>query len=134
MTHPRLIDQTAFYHIPAHAALKRTQHQNAEELPGQCSGGPAAPKEIGERHDEYHPDQAPKQAVEILPPEDALELAQAHVEVAHLEFGRLLVLLKRRLPLCIIERWNRADDRLPLDDRQAGMGKTRDAANDDHRK
>ena len=50
-----------------------------------------------------------------------------------LVLGRLLVLVEGLLPLRVVQRRQRADDRLPFDDRQARVREPRDAADDDHR-
>src|SRR5689334_7456866 len=71
--------------------------------------------------------------MKVLPPEDALELFERHAAVDLLILGRLPVLLEGLMPLRLSERRYGADDRLPLDDRQAGMREARDAADHHHR-
>ena len=70
--------------------------------------------------------------MEVLPPEDALEALEVHVEVDLLELGRALVLLEQRLPFGLVQRRQRADQRLPLDDRQPGVREAGDAAHHHH--
>src|SRR5262245_31902952 len=71
--------------------------------------------------------------MEVLPPEDALELRKRHRVVDELVLRGLLVLLEQRLPVAVGERRDGADEGLPLDDREAGMGKAGRASDDDHR-
>ena len=133
LRHARIVDEPALHHVPAHRALQAAQHEDAEELPRIARRNVAAREEPEQRHEEDDADQAPEQPVEVLPPEDALELGERHALVHLLVLGRQLVLLERLLPLGLGQRRQRADDRLPLDDRQARMREARDAADDDHR-
>ena len=133
LRHPRVVDEPALHHVPAHRALQAAQHEDAEELP-RMAGRNVAPRDEPQQRDEKHDaDQAPEQAMEVLPPEDALEPGERHPLVHLPVLGRQLVLLERLLPLGLGQRRQRADDRLPLDDRQARMREPRDAADDDHR-
>ena len=93
-----------------------------------------APPEPEERHEKDEPDRPAEQAMEVLPPEDALELGERHALVDQLVLGRLPVLVEHRLPVGLGERRDRADERLPLDDRQPGVGEAGDAPDDDHRR
>ena len=67
-----------------------------------------------------------------FPPENRLELAESHagVEFAILRDG--LVGVERLLPLLLIERRQRAGDRLPLYNRKPGFGEPRGAADQHH--
>src|SRR5262245_54015808 len=69
----------------------------------------------------------------IFPPEDALEAVEIHSRIDLAEFRSLLILAEGLAPRALVERGHRADDGLPLDDRQARVREARDAAHDDHR-
>ena len=92
----------------------------------------AAPQEEQERQQIDRADHAPEQPVAPFPPEDRLELGEAHagVEFAILRDG--LVALERLRPLRLVERRQRAGDGLPLDDRQSGFRQPRGAADQHH--
>src|SRR5688572_8910336 len=69
----------------------------------------------------------------VLPPEDPLEALERHVEVDQAEFRGGAVFGEERFPIRLRERRDRADEWLPLDDRQPGPRKARHAADDDDR-
>jgi hypothetical protein len=75
---------------------------------------------------------AAEHPMEIFPPEDALELLQRHAVVDLLEFRCLLIFFKDFQPVRLGQGRQRADQRLPFDDRQAGMRQAGDAA--DHQR
>ncbi|MCZ7565359.1 MAG: hypothetical protein M5U08_17560 [Burkholderiales bacterium] len=131
--HARIVDEPAHHHVPAHRALQAAEHEHAEELPGERPADPAANPEPDERDQEHDADQPAEQSVEVLPPEDAFELRQAHAPVDLKVLGRLPVFLEGRDPIGIGQRRQGAHDRLPLDDRQTGVGEPGDAPHDDHR-
>ncbi len=133
LRHAHVVDQAALHHVPAHRALQSAEDEDAEELPRVTGRNLAARGEPDERREKHETDQTAEEPVDVLPPEDALELGDRHRVIGQLVLRRLLVLLERLLPICVGERRNRADDRLPLDDRQARSGQTRDTADDDHR-
>ena len=60
----------------------------AGELPRVAGRNPAAHGKPDERQQEHHADRAAEQPVEILPPEDALELRERHALVDLPVFGR----------------------------------------------
>jgi hypothetical protein len=65
--------------------------------------------------------------VPVLPEEDPLELVERHLVIDLLVFRCLLVFLEGLVPFRLIERRDDTDNRLPFDDRQAGMGQASDA-------
>jgi hypothetical protein len=133
LRHSRIVDEPAFHHEPADGALQSTEQEDAGERPREAARNASTREEPQVRHEEHDADRAPEQPMEILPPEDALELRERHRVIDVAEFGRRLVLGERVVPVGRVERRQRADDRLPLGDRQAGMREPRHAAHDDHR-
>jgi hypothetical protein len=133
LRHARIVDEAALDHVPAHRALQRAQREDRGELPRVFARDQASRGEPDERDQEDDADRSAQQPVEVFPPEDALELGEAHSRVHLPVFGRLLILGERLLPLRGVERRQRPHDRLPFDDREAGMREPRDTADDDHR-
>ena len=93
----------------------------------------AEESEYEERHGKGNTDNAPQQAMQILEPENALELANVHVRVDLLKFRRLLIHLEDPLPFRVSERWQPAEQGAPVRHRQAGSGQAGHAAKDYHR-
>jgi len=112
----RVVHQTACHHEPAHAALQCAKNEDAQQFPAERTVYLAPHQEEQQGDEEQHADQAAQQPVKVLPPEDPLEFRNAHVEVDLPILGCELVLVERLLPLPVGHRWNRSDDRLPLDD------------------
>jgi hypothetical protein len=81
----------------------------------------ASYEEPQEGKEEGGADQPSEKPMPVFPPEDQLELVEAHALVDELILGCELILLERLLPLRVRHRRQRADDRLPFDDRQARM-------------
>ena len=79
------------------------------------------------------PISAAHQPVRPFPPEDGLELGERHPAVELRELRDGLVLVEFGLPRGVAQRRQRAGDRLPLDDREAGLGEPRRAADQHHR-
>ena len=73
-----------------------------------------------------------EEAVRPFPPEDRLEIRQAHALVDQLVFGNLLILGEFLLPLGFAQRRNDAVDRLPFGDRKAGIGQPGRSADQNH--
>ncbi len=119
-------------HPPADRALQCSKGEDQPQPPLQLSAQRAAPQEVQERQKIDRADHAPEQAVAPFPPEDGLELRKAHagVEFAVLRDG--LVAFERLHPLRLVERRQRAGNRLPFDDRQSGFGEPRGAADQHH--
>ena len=119
-------------HPPADRALQRAEAEDQPQPPLQLGTQHAAPQEEQERQQIDRADHAPEQPVAPFPPEDGLEFRKAHagVEFAILRDG--LVALERLRPLRLRQRRQRAGDRLPLDDRQAGFREPRGAADQHH--
>jgi hypothetical protein len=124
----RVVDQPGLHHDPAHRALQAAEHEDrpepergrAVQLLRQLE------KEQGQKKNEA--DHPGEQAVDVLPPEDALEALEGHAGVDQAELGRFPVLGEQPLPLDFRQRRQHADQRLPLDDRQPRAREARDAA------
>ena len=89
------------------------------------------PRDSGE---EDEAEDSSEQPVRPFPEEDELESRQRHAGRSG-DFAILRCPLVEREfvhPLSMGQRRDGADDRLPLRDRQAAFGETRDAADDDH--
>jgi hypothetical protein len=119
-------------HPPANRALQRAEGEDHPQPPFQLSAQRAAPQEVQERQKIDRADHAPEQAVAPFPPEDGLELRKAHASVEFAVLRDGLVALKCLHPLRLIERRQRAGNRLPLHDRQSGFGEPRGAADQHH--
>ena len=129
---PRIVHQAAFDHIPAERALQSTEQKYHRQLGRPCLIDFLAKQEIHKRQQEHQPDQASEQAMQVFPPENRLELGQAHPLVDLLIFRRLLIFMKYLFPLRLIERGQGADDGLPFDDGQAGVGQAGNTAYHNH--
>jgi hypothetical protein len=127
VTDARVVDQAALHHVPAHRSLQPPEHEHPQQLRNQRWRNPAPQQKVDEWQQEDQPDQTSENAVPVFPIEDALELCERHLVVNLLVFGGFLVFLEGLVPFGRIERRNDPDNRLPLDDRQAGMGQTCDA-------
>src|SRR5579862_9188640 len=130
--HPRIVDEAARDHEPSDRALQAAQQEDSREPPRERPANRAAREKIKEGNEERHADHAAQEPVAVLPPVDALEVLERHVEVALAPFGGELVLVELGLPLGIVQRRDRADHGLPFDDREARMGEARDPAHHDH--
>src|SRR3990172_7635271 len=133
LAHARIVDEAAFHHIPTERALQSAEHENSTELPDVRAVKLSSQQEIQKRHQENKTDGATQQTMPVFPPENAFEILKAHAEVDLLVFGGLPVFLKCLLPCLLRERRQRADERLPFDDRQAGVREARDASHHDQR-
>ncbi len=132
LRHLGAMRQARRHHPPADRALQRAEREDHPQPLLQLGTERAAPQEEQERQQIDRADHAPEQAVAPFPPEDGLEFMKAHagVEFAVLRDG--LVALERLQPLRLVERRQRAGDRLPFDDRQSGFGQPRGAADQHH--
>ena len=133
MADRRRVDLAARNHDLADDALQPAegeQQQVPRQLP-QRNG--AAHDEPGHRQREEQAEKTAQQAVQVLEPENALEIVDVEMRIHLDEFGRLLVDLEYALPFGVARRRNGAHDRPPLGHRQAGPRKARDAAEHDHR-
>jgi hypothetical protein len=125
------VDQAAHHHVPAEHPLRRPERQQRQQPGRQHPVDPAGGPEAQERDHEGQPDHPPEQPVAPFPPVDHLELGEAHAGVDEAVLRDLPVFLELRQPLRLVQRRQRAEHRLPLGDRQAGLGEPRGAA-DDH--
>ena len=121
------------HHPPAEHALKAAEdeedRQRGRELPRKAT----LKQEDSEGNCESESDHAAEEPVRPLPPEDVLEVGEREVEVLALVLGDLLVGLELGVPVGGRQRRQHAGDRLPLGDREPGVGEARDAAERDHR-
>jgi hypothetical protein len=72
--------------------------------------------------------------VPVFPVENPLELIKRHLVVNLLVLGSFLVFIEGFFPFQLIQRWNDADNRLPFDDREAGMRQAGHAADNENGK
>jgi hypothetical protein len=89
-------------------------------------------QEDHQRQEEDHPDQPPQQPVRPLPEEDEFELVQRHAGVDLGVLRNLPVFAERLHPVRLVQRRDRAHDRLPFRDRQARTRQARDPAHHHH--
>ena len=131
MTHLGAILQPRIDHPPADHALQRAQGED-QDRPRAIAGRDRAPPPEDRQYGEQNgADAARDQPMEKLPEIDVLEAFERHAGVEGAILRNRLVAVERRLPLRVVQGGNRAEDRIPFDDRQAGFGQPRDPA-DDH--
>ncbi len=121
------------HHPPADRALQPAKPENDPQPALEIAAlQPAAPQKPQERQQVDRADHAAQQPMAPLPPEDGLELVETHavVEFAILRNG--LVGLERIGPRLLGQRRQGTGHRLPLDDRQPGLGETGGAADQHH--
>ncbi len=121
------------HHPPADRALQPAKPENDPQPALEIAALQPAPPQKPQEGQQIDPaDHAPQQPVAPFPPEDGLELVEAHavVEFAILRNG--LVGLERIRPCLLGQRRQGASHRLPLDDRQSGFGEARGAADQHH--
>jgi hypothetical protein len=104
------------HHPPAHRALHRAQGENPRQGDAEPAIDPAAPHQPQERQQEHRADQAAEHPVAPLPPEDGLELLEAHATIDALILRDGLVFIEFRLPIGLRQRRHDPGDRLPFDD------------------
>src|SRR5215470_11752969 len=132
LTDARIVHQPALDHVPADCALERAEQEYSAQARRKAAVDLSAEDEIKQRKQEHEADGPPQETMEILPPEDALELVERHAAIPLVILGRLLVLVEHLPPLRVAQRRNRTDDGLPFHDRQAGMGEARDSTYHHH--
>ena len=119
VTHARAVHQTTAHHQPAHDPLQGAEPEQSECAPREWRREiPRAPEQ-DEGNEEHHPDQPCEQPVQVLPEEDDFEVGERHPPAELLIFGKQAVAIEDFGPLCLVQRWDRSDERLPVDDRQA---------------
>ena len=113
------LGQAAGHHPPADQALQPTEGQQDGAAPDQPLRNLAQDQENSERKGKSRADHPPQQPMGPFPPEDFLELSQAHagVDLGVLRNGT--VFLESLLPVGRVHRRQSPHDRLPLGDRQA---------------
>ena len=126
---PRIIHQTALDHVPAHRALQAAKNENTQQLGNQWSIDFSPKPEVEKWQEKDGTDESSQHTMPVLPEENALELVKFHLVIDFLILGRFLVFFEGFIPFALIQRRNDADDGLPLDDRQPGMGEPRNPAN-----
>jgi hypothetical protein len=137
------LGQAARHHPPADQPLQPAQDQQHQTAPDQPVGhGPLAEDRTRGRdptgqeedqrqtEDQAHP--APDQPMQPFPPEDALELAQAHPGVDLGVLRDLLVFIEGLGPLRVVQRRDRPHDRLPFGDGQTRSGQSGYASDHHH--
>ena len=121
--------QPALHHEPAERPLQPAQQEQADQTGPQRRADAVADRAAKTRRGEGNADQPAPQAMDVFPPEDALELVQRHVGLELLEFGDLLVEIELLLPgWPVVERRQHAADGLPLGDGKARFREPGDPA------
>ncbi len=93
------INQARRHHPPADKALQSAEYQSDHQSGLQPRLDTACSPERNHWHKEGNADEPAKQPVPPFPPEDELELVQAHPLVDQLVLGDLLILFKFLLPI-----------------------------------
>ena len=133
LRYARVVDEPALHHVPAERTLCAAEDEDRKQRPGITGRNAATDEKPQIRQQEGKTDCAPEQPMRVLPPEDALERVEAHVRVDLPVFGRGAILGENVSPVGIGQRRQRADDRLPFGDRQAGVREARHAPEHDQR-
>src|SRR5215470_8798822 len=128
-----VIDEPARDHVPAERALEGAEDEDREKRNAVARRDSLPDEKPQIRQQERHTNRPTEQAMEIFPPENLFERIEAHAAVDLQVFGCRLILLERDPPMFVADRRQRADDGLPLRDREPRMGQARYAADDDHR-
>jgi hypothetical protein len=134
LRHARIVDEAALHHGPAKRALQAAQRENAEQSRYERSLDSSAQRKPRERRQKCDANHPAEQPMEVFPPEDGLELRQRHSRIHLTVLWRCLVARERVVPIGLVQGRQRAHDRLPLRDREPGMGEPRHASHDDHGK
>jgi hypothetical protein len=127
-TDPGAVAHAAFDHNPTHESLRGAQGDHHQQTAGQAGADHPLSPEIQKGKQEHQPDEPGPGAVDVLPPENALELLQREISVLFVELGVAPVIVKGALPGLFTERRQGALDRLPGGHGKAGIGQARDAA------
>ena len=133
LRYARIVDQAALHHVPSERALRRAEKKDADQHRRETRWDPAAQAEPYQRHQENDADRAPEQAMEIFPPENALERVDGHVAVDLAILGCRLILAERLVPSGRGKRRERSDDGLPFGDRQSRVREPRRTSDYGHR-
>ena len=120
-------------HPPADRALQPAETEDDPQPLFQFGRERAAPQKEKERHQISKADEAAEQPMAPLPPENRLELGQAHAGIEFTILRDGFVSLEGGRPLRLVKRRQCAGDGFPLDDRQPGFGEPRRAADQHHR-
>ncbi len=126
------VHEPALHHVPAERALEASEHEQAEKPRQQRARDVAGDQKAEERHEEGKADEAAEEAMRPFPPEDGLELIEAHAALDLSVFGDLLIGGEGLLPVGLAERRDRSHDRLPFGDGEARIGEPRRPADQDH--
>ena len=132
LRHLGALAQARGHHPPADDRLERQQARRDRDLPAERALELALPPEPEARNDEGRADDARQQAMAPFPPEDGLEAVERHVRIERGELRDLLIAVELGLPLRAAHRRDHTGDRLPLGDREAGLGEPRRAADQNH--
>ena len=120
-------------HPPPDRTLQRAKPENEPQTRPQRGRHPTAPQEPDKRQEKSRADQPAEQTMRPFPPIDGLELTQAHAGIKRAVLRNGLIFRERVLPVARGKRRQRAHDRLPLGDREAGFRQPRRAADQNHR-
>ncbi len=132
LTDIRARSQAARHHPPADGPLQPSENEDAREPRREAAANPACRPEPDQRDEESDADEATEKAMRPFPPEDRLEIRQAHALVDQLVFGNLLIFGEFLLPGRLVQWRNHAVDRLPFGDRKPGIGQAGRAADQNH--
>ena len=125
-----LLAEAARHHEPAEEALQPAEQEQGGKMRRHPLGDAAADQEPEEGQGEDDADQPAEQTMGPFPPEDRLELGQAHAGIEGAVLRDRAVEVEDPLPLGLGERRQGAHERRPFHDREAGFGQAGDAADD----
>src|SRR5688572_14742818 len=119
----RTVDQSTLHHQPAHHALHRSKPEQQQRTAQQRRREIPSPRKEREWNEEGQTDRSREQPVQVFPEEDELELFERHAGTPRI-VRKLLIEGERLPPLRVRERWNDAEQRIPIDDREPGQRET----------
>ena len=133
VAHPGIVDEPALHHVPAERALQRRpagtrRRASRQALPQAVLFAEEVRSKAARK---TTPIRRPSRRWTYSHQKMRLKPSRVDAEVHQPELGRLAVPGEQRLPVGLRERRERADERLPFDDRQARAGEPRDPAHHD---
>ena len=124
--------EARFHHEPADGGLQDAQAEQAQQPGHHPPLDRAGQGEPQQRQQEHHAHQPAPGAMRPFQPEDLPEAGQIHAGVQQRVLRNCLILVEQAHPLGVGEGWQRARERRPFHDRQAGAGQARGPAEQYH--
>ena len=121
-TNPRLIDESAFYHVPAPGTNGTNPQDNGNIFFNKWPVEPAFPVKEDQLKDEEHADGAAKQAVYEFPPEDGFKTGEGHSLIHEFILRGLLIGFESLFPLVMSQGRDYPGYHVPVHNGKSGAG------------